>query len=204
MGRTLGTALTTLLTTGLLACLATGCGGEKKVDLPPLPTRRRARPPPPRPPDRRSRCRRPATGSAERSAHGPTDEESAEGASLFAAWTLSLLLHTPREDATTQLWLDAAGTGCEACRKSAGIWQDQASKGQVFRYAATPRFVRTVVRAQKQGNGWFVEYEAAVPRGTLRQGGRVLQTQDGGHFDYTFSLGWVDGRWALEDFHVLG
>ena len=203
MRRTLGTALTTTLATVLLACLATGCGGEKKVDLPPLPPSTSTSPSPtstgpafsmPPPGD---------TIGGEASAR-PTDEQSAEGASLFAAWTLALLLHTPREDATTQLWLDAAGTGCEACRKSAGIWQDQVSMGQVFRYAGTPRFVRTVVRAQKQGNGWFVEYEAAVPRGTLRQGGRVLQTQDGGHLDYTFSLGWVDGRWALEDFHVLG
>lgn len=203
MGRTLGTALTTLLTTGLLACLATGCGGEKKVDLPPLPPSTSTSP---SPTSTGPEFSMPSPGDAiggEVSAR-PQDEESAQGASLFAAWTLSLLLHTPREDAITQRWLDAAGTGCEACRTSAGIWQDQAAKGQVFRYAATPRFVRTVVRAQKQGNGWFVEYEAAVPRGTLRQGGRVLQTQAGGHPDYTFSLGWVDGRWALEDFHVLG
>jgi hypothetical protein len=134
----------------------------------------------------------------------PPDKQSAKGAAAFAAWTLSLLLHTPREEATTQLWTEAAGVGCDACRKAAGVWQDQATKGQVFHYVKPAQFVGTVVRAQRQGAGWFVEYEVAVPRSTLTKGNRVVQSADAEHLDYTFRLSWVDGGWKLEDFHVLG
>lgn len=134
----------------------------------------------------------------------PPDRRSAQGAAAFAAWTLSLLLHTPREDSSTQLWNQAAGAACDACRKTAAVWTDQASKGQVFRYARTPTLVRTVVRAQEQGDGWFVEYEVAVPRSTLRQGDQVLQHIGPEHLDYTFRLAWQGDQWRLEDFHVLG
>jgi hypothetical protein len=195
--RALGTTLAIAL-----MCLLAGCG-EEKVKLPaPAPSVSTR----PSPSSSAATFAMPSPGDAIGGtvAARPPDQQTAEGASAFAAWMLSLLLHTPRENTSTAAWTQAAGAGCDACRNAAGVWQEQQSKGQVFRYARTPQFVRTVVRAQKQGDGWFVELEAAVPRSTLSKGGRVLQSVDAEHLDYTFTLAWVDDAWRLQDFHVLG
>jgi hypothetical protein len=189
-----------LLLTGLVA----GCGGEKQVDVPaPGPS---GAAPSPTTTSTAASFSMPSPGDEIGAQVGarPPDKESASGAASFAAWTLSLLMHTPRDEATTQLWNQSAGAGCDPCRKASGVWQEQVAKGQVFRYDKAPTFVRNVVRAQRQGDGWFVEYEVAVPRSTLRQGGRVIQSVAAEHLDYTFTMSWVDDGWRLEDFHVLG
>jgi hypothetical protein len=184
-------------------CLVAGCGGDKEAALPaPAPSSTAD----PSPTATGPSFSMPSPGAEIRAevAARPTDHESAQGAALFAAWTLSLLLHTPRDDASTELWSQASGAGCEACRSTAGVWQEQSAKGQVFRYARAPKFVRTVVRAQPQGDDWFVEFEVAVPRSTLRKGDRVLQSADAEHLDYTFTVTWADDQWRIDDFHVLG
>ncbi|MCW2762294.1 MAG: hypothetical protein JWR85_2495 [Marmoricola sp.] len=134
----------------------------------------------------------------------PAGEESSKGAALFAAWALSVLLHTPREAAATNLWSQASGAGCEPCPGAASAWTEQLAAGKVFRYAGAPHFLRTVVRAQPQGENWFVQFEAAVPRSTLEQKGRVLESADAEQLGYTFKLNWADAGWRIVDFHVLG
>jgi hypothetical protein len=198
--RGLGTALTTLLLAGTVV----GCGGGDESDTSQVPAADPTSAAPSSPAATSFEVPRPGEQVGAQVSARPADEETAEGAAAFAAWTLSLLLHTPREKSSTQEWTQAAGAACDACRKAAGVWQDQVSQGQVFRYVEPARFVRTVVRAQRQGAGWFVEYEAAVPRSTLTKGNHVLQSAAAEHLDYTFSLSWVDGGWRLEDFHVLG
>jgi hypothetical protein len=187
----------------LLACL-TGCGqDDEKATLPaPDPTTSTE----PSPTATGPAFSMPSPGDeigGELSAR-PAGDESAKGAELFSAWALSLLLHTPREDAATDQWLQASGAGCEPCRSTAAAWKDQLSKDQVFDYARTPKFLRTVVRAQPQGDDWFVQFEAAVPRSTLRQDGRVVQSSDAERLGYTFRVSWADDRWEIDDFHVLG
>jgi hypothetical protein len=194
---------TTLALAALLALVVSGCGGEQNdVTEPAVPATSAT----PSPTATSPAFTMPENGDqlgAQVTAR-PEDAETSKGAAAFAAWTLSLLLHTPRDDTTTQLWDEAAGAGCEPCRKAAAVWQDQASKGQVFHYVRPAQLVDTVVRAQRQGDGWFVEYEVAVPRSTLTKGNRVVQSVPAEHLDYTFRLSWVDDAWRLEDFHVLG
>ena len=84
------------------------------------------------------------------------------------------------------------------------MWQEQLSKEQVFDYSRTPRFLRTVVRAQPQGEGMFVQFEVAVPRSTLSQDGRVVQSSDAERLGYSFSVSWAGDAWQIDDFHVLG
>ncbi len=134
----------------------------------------------------------------------PPDERSPAGAAAFAAWSLSLLLHTPREDASTDLWSQASGAGCEPCRRALGVWQEQESKGQVFEYAEAPVFERTAVRAQRQGDGWFVQFEVSVPASTLTQDGKVLQSGKAEQLGYSFNVAREADEWRIADFHVLG
>jgi hypothetical protein len=198
--RKLGTACA--LSTLVLTCLV-GCGKDEKTALPaPTPSKTTD----PSPTSTGPSFSMPSPGDeigAEVTAQ-PPDDESSDGAALFSAWALSLLLHTPRESASTELWLQASAAGCDPCRSAAGAWQQQRSKGQVFQYARTPHFLRTVVRAQPQGDGWFVQFEAAVPRSTLRQDGRVLESSDAENLGYTFRATRVDDQWRIDDFHVLG
>ncbi len=134
----------------------------------------------------------------------PKDDESADGAAIFAAWTLSLLLHTPRDEQVTELWAQAAGAACEPCRRAASAWKQQEADGQVFRYAGVPGFQRTAVEAQQQGEDWFVQFEVAVPRSRLTKDGRVLQSAKAELLGYSFKVTWVDDGWRVADFHVLG
>ena len=134
----------------------------------------------------------------------PPDEKTSAGASRFAAWALSLLLHTPREATSTDPWSQATGTACEPCRRASEAWQDQESKGQSFEYAGAPRFRRTAVRAQPQGDGWFVQFEVSVPRSTLSRGDKVLESVDAETLGYSFNVVWDDDEWRIADFHVLG
>ncbi|MET0838645.1 MAG: hypothetical protein ABWY19_07690 [Marmoricola sp.] len=198
--RKLGTALA--LTTLVLSCLV-GCGekSSKKLDI----GSSSDAPPPPSP----------AAGAAfampepgdEIGADGPARppaDESAQGASVFAAWALSLLLHTPREDASTDLWTEVSATGCEPCQGAAGVWQKQESEDQVFAYDGPPTFSRTVVRAQPRGDSWFVQFEVAVPSSTLREADRVLESSEAQTLGYSFTVTWAENDWQIQDFHVLG
>jgi hypothetical protein len=183
--------------------LLTGCGGDKdtKVEVPDRSAGKSSSPTP-----SAATFTMPAPGDeiGDRVTARPADEESAQGAALFAAWTLSLLLHTPRDEATTALWSETAGAGCEPCRQAAAAWKGQLSQGQVFAYAGVPGFQRTAVQAQRQGENWFVQFEVAVPRSTVEQDGRVLQSAKAELLGYTFTVTWVDDAWRLTDFHVLG
>ncbi len=185
-----------------LACLA-GCGKDEDTKLPaPAPSETTT----PSPTVAGPAFSMPSPGDelgGEITAQ-PPDDDSSEGAAVFSAWALSLLLHTPREDASTDLWLQSSAAGCEPCRSTAGVWQQQDSKGQVFTYVGTPHFLRTVVKAQPQGDDWFVQFEAAVPRSTLKQGGRVLESSNAEDLGYTFRVSRSDEGWRIEDFHVLG
>jgi hypothetical protein len=197
--------LVTLLAVSALSWsfLVSGCGGDQdtKVEVPDRSAGKGSSPTASAP-----AFTMPAPGDeiGDRVDARPADDESSEGAALFAAWTLSLLLHTPRDEATTALWSEAAGAGCDPCRRAASAWKEQVSQGQVFAYAGVPGFQRTAVQAQRQGANWFVQFEVAVPRSTLEQDGRVLQSGKAELLGYSFTVTWVEDAWRLTDFHVLG
>lgn len=196
----LGAALALVIS---LTCLVTGCGKDEAGSAP-VPGRSATAGASPSPAVPSFSMPLPGDEIGSQVTARPPNEESAQGAALFAAWSLSLLLHTPREEASTELWSEASGEACEPCLQAAAAWKEQVSKGQVFEYAGSPRFVRTEVRAQPQGDDWFVQYAVAVPRGTLKVDGRVLQSARAEQLGYTFKVSRTDTGWRIVDFHVLG
>ena len=133
----------------------------------------------------------------------PEDVESAEGATAFSQWALSVLLNTPRSEEGVALWKEA-GPGCDPCQKTAQVWLDQRAAGQEFRYASPPTYAGIAVKAQQQGDTWFVQHEVKVPVSTLKEGSKVLQQVVGSTLNYTFDLVWTDDAWRIQEFHVLG
>ena len=193
----------------VLAVVLAGCGAEQKTALPEYqPSDSPSASPTASAPAGSAapafRVPSPGDPLGEDVAARPADAETAAGATAFATWMLSLLLHTPRESAATARWTSAAAPTCTPCREAASAWTSQTDKGQVFAYAKTPTFDRIAVKAQPQGSGWFTQLDARVPRATLRQGDSVLQSTRATGLSYTFTLRWSDDAWELADFHVLG